>query len=166
MTTSTLRLALVFGFVLVAPRPTLADYNDNNFDAERGWVRTVETGSIDLAPINSCAGYEEVDVTGPYTITTKTLMDAGNFTYIKQQVQISASGVGLVSGATYLFDVFQTSRVKTHNPLPATFILHETDILYGQGIVPSQKAQIYIKAHINPNGSTVSDIFQLTVDCP
>jgi hypothetical protein len=47
VTTSILRLALVSGLglaaLLVAPRSTLADYYDNNFDKEQGWVLTVET---------------------------------------------------------------------------------------------------------------------------
>lgn len=170
MTTSTLRVALVSGLglaaVLATPRPTFADYYDNNFDAEHGWVLTVETVPIEVAPINSCDADEEVDVTGTVTITTKTLMDSGNFTYIKQLVQISASGTGLVSGATYLFTDLQTSRVKTHSLFPVSFILHETAILNGQGIVPSLKAQIYIRSAFNANGGTTSDIFQLTVDCP
>ena len=85
MTTSTLRLALVFGLglatLLVAPRSTLADYYDNNFGPENGWVLTVETIPFDFAYINGCVdGQEQVDFfSAAATLTTKTLTTSGNF---------------------------------------------------------------------------------------
>jgi hypothetical protein len=80
MTTSTLRLALVSGLglasLLVAPRSTLADYNDNNFDPEDGWVLTVEIIPIDnLGLVDTCGTDSQVDLTGTATITTKTLIE-------------------------------------------------------------------------------------------
>jgi hypothetical protein len=84
MTTSALRLSLVIGLglatVVVAARPILADYYDNNFNAQcRAWMGPHRRSrAYRRGPINSCENNEEVDVTGTATVTTKTLMDAGN----------------------------------------------------------------------------------------
>ena len=69
------------------------------------------------------------------------------------------------SGATYLLNDLQIFRVKTHSPLPFSFILHETTVLNGQGVVPTQTVDIYIRLLINAKGNTTSDIFQLAVRC-
>jgi hypothetical protein len=169
VTTSILRLALVSGLglaaLLVAPRSTLADYYDNNFDKEQGWVLTVETIPFAIQTFNTCDDFELVNVNGTAIIATKTLTDNGNFTYVKSKQELSASGTGLESGATYLLNDLQIFRVKTHSPLPFSFILHETTVLNGQGVVPTQTVDIYIRLLINAKGNTTSDIFQLAVRC-
>ena len=120
MTTSTLRLALVSGLglatVLVAPRSTLADYNDNNFGPENGWILTVETIPLEIGYVNGCVdGQEQVDISATATLTTKTLTTSGNFTYIKQKQVISGYGIGETTGATYLFSDLQTIRTHSAN---------------------------------------------------
>ena len=160
MTTSTLRLALVFGLglatLLVAPRSTLADYYDNNFGPEKGWVLTVETIPIAIQIPNTCEN-DQVNIDGTATLTTKTLINSGNFTYIKQKQEMSGYGTGIIDGATYLFADLQTFRVKTESPLPFSFILHETSQLNGQGVVPSQTLDLFIRFLVNANGSKGGD---------
>jgi hypothetical protein len=173
MTTSTLRLALVSGLglatLLVAPRSTLADYNDNNFGPENGWVTTVETIPLSLGLINSCdVPQQQIDFSATATLTTKTLTTSGNFTYIKSKQEISGYGTGRTDGATYLFADLQTYRAKTHSippVFPFNFIFHETVLLNGQGVVPSQTIDIYYNLLINANGTAVHDIAQVSLRC-
>jgi hypothetical protein len=169
MITSTLRFALVSGLglaaLLVGPRSTLADYYDNNFGPENGWVLTVQNIDFHFAVPNACED-ETVNLSGPAIVTTKTLMDNGNFLYIKEKQEILATGTGDTTGAAYTFSDLQISRLKIRrSDLPATSILRDTQLLNGQGVVPDQTLDIYTKFQINANGTTVSDIFDATLHC-
>jgi hypothetical protein len=120
------------------------------------------------AVINQCSdpnAVRQVNLVATATITTKTLTNSGNFTYIKSKQEVSGYGIGMTDGATYLFNDLQTFRVKTHSLLPFSFILHETWSLNGQGVVPSQTLDIYFNLLINANGSTVHDIGQVNIRC-
>jgi hypothetical protein len=172
MITSTLRLVLVSGLglatLLVGPRSTLADYYDNNFGPENGWVLTVQNIAFVFSVPNACydGTGESVNLSGPATVTTKTLMDNGNFLYVKEKQEILATGTGDTTGAAYTFSDLQISRLKIRrSDLPATFILKDTQLLNGQGVVPSQMLDIYTKFQINANGSTVSDISDAILNC-
>ena len=49
--------------------------------------------------------------------------------------------------------------------MPFSYILHETTLMNGQGVVPSQTIDIYYNLLINANGTAVHDIAQVSLRC-
>jgi hypothetical protein len=137
------------------------------FDGNSGWVKTVETFTLDHIEINGCfegGGGEDVYMTGQAEIETWIMTDGNGITHIKQWITLISQGVGETSGATYILKDTVHSTEKIADPFPFSLIEFRTARLVGIG-VPDQTLKYKTILRVNAQGEITREVADFKMRC-